>query len=195
MRYSFCSFLFSLFHHDLVSKLRNSCQPTHRRVNPVRWRMIGQFDGQLHDALPLQQTRAGAHGETSHLVHSRDEEVHPAQQSRINDFDFRYSLVSFPRSSFPRRHATIGEQEKAWLFDWLHKARLEGRNMLSWGSKWDCVWRLWPLTSARMTVLERSGGQTRKMQRAGLKTVAPRRPSTRDPERNTIAAGKQWPSV
>lgn len=46
-------------------------------VDPVCWRVFGVFDGQFDDTLPLQQTRAGAHGETPHLLHAGDEEIHP----------------------------------------------------------------------------------------------------------------------
>lgn len=53
--------------------------PAHRGVDPVRWGVNGVFDGQFNDALPLQQTRAGAHGETSHLLHARDDQIHPAR--------------------------------------------------------------------------------------------------------------------
>lgn len=52
--------------------------PTHRSVDPVRWGVFGVFDGQFNDAFPLQQTRAGAHGETSNSFHAGDEEIHPA---------------------------------------------------------------------------------------------------------------------
>lgn len=53
--------------------------PAHRSVDPVCWGVSGVFDSQLDDALPLQQAWAGAHGETSHLLHTRDEEIHPAK--------------------------------------------------------------------------------------------------------------------
>lgn len=46
-------------------------------VDPVCWRVFGVFYCQFNDALTLQQTWAGAHGEASHLLHARDEEIHP----------------------------------------------------------------------------------------------------------------------
>ena len=48
-------------------------------MDPVGWGVQGLFDRQLNDPLPLEQARAGAHGETPHLLHAGDEEVHPAQ--------------------------------------------------------------------------------------------------------------------
>lgn len=56
-----------------------SSRGSHRGVDPVCRRVLGVFDGQLNDALSLQQTGAGAHGEAAHLLHAGDEEVHPAQ--------------------------------------------------------------------------------------------------------------------
>lgn len=55
------------------------CCDSHRGVDPVRRRVLGVFDGQLNDALSLQQSGAGAHGEAAHLLHAGDEEVHPAR--------------------------------------------------------------------------------------------------------------------
>lgn len=48
-----------------------------RGMNPMCRGVFTVFDSQFNDSLPLQQTRAGAHGETSHLLYTRNEEVHP----------------------------------------------------------------------------------------------------------------------
>lgn len=52
---------------------------THHGVDPVCWGVFGVFDGEFNNALPLEQTWAGAHGKPSNLLHARDEEIHPAQ--------------------------------------------------------------------------------------------------------------------
>lgn len=52
---------------------------THHGVNPVCRGVFGVFDGKFNNALPLEQTWAGAHGKTSNLLHTRNEEIHPAQ--------------------------------------------------------------------------------------------------------------------
>lgn len=58
---------------------------SHHGVDPVCWGVFGVLDSQLNDALPLKQTRAGAHGKTSHLLHARDEEIHPAQTTTTHN--------------------------------------------------------------------------------------------------------------
>lgn len=48
------------------------------------WGVLAVFDSQFNDAFSLQQTRTGAHGKTSHLLHTGDEEIHPAQTAILN---------------------------------------------------------------------------------------------------------------
>lgn len=63
-------------------KGRDYC--THCSVDPVGWWVFGIFDSQFNNSLPLQQTWAGAHGETSNLFHIRDKEIHPANTQQQN---------------------------------------------------------------------------------------------------------------
>ncbi len=66
---------------------------SHHGVDPVCWGVFGVFDGEFNDALPLQQTRTGAHGETSHLLHAGDEEIHPAH-THNHKTQLIYSLLN-----------------------------------------------------------------------------------------------------
>lgn len=62
----------------------NDC-PTHCGVDPERWGVFGVFDSQFNNAFPLQQTRTGAHGETSHLLYAGNEEIYPAHTKKTNN--------------------------------------------------------------------------------------------------------------
>lgn len=62
-------------------ELIKSGWPSHHGVDPVCWGVLAVFDSQFDDAFSLQQTRAGAHGKTPHLLHTGDEEIHPAQNN------------------------------------------------------------------------------------------------------------------
>lgn len=57
--------------------------PSHHGVDPVCWGVFAVFNGEFNDALPLQQTRARAHGEASHFLHTGDEEIHPAHTIKM----------------------------------------------------------------------------------------------------------------
>lgn len=76
-------------------KVIKNALPSHHGVNPVCWGVLAGFDSQFNDAFSLQQTRSGAHGKTSHLLHTGDEEIHPAQKAVLNHMAMWKSLKIF----------------------------------------------------------------------------------------------------
>lgn len=80
-----------------------------RGVDPVSWRVFGVFDGQFNNALPLEQTRAGAHGETAHRLHAGDEEIHP-----LSCFEAEVWADSYSHT-FHRRRLIHDATHSSWI--------------------------------------------------------------------------------
>lgn len=78
--------------HEYIIK---NASPPHHGVDPVCGGVLAVFDSQFNDAFALQQTRTGAHGETSHLLHTGDEEIHPVQTAVLNHMAMWKSMKVF----------------------------------------------------------------------------------------------------
>lgn len=89
LEYSYDSLDLQTAAHEKIIK---NALPSHRGMDPVCWWVLAVFDSQFNDAFSLQQTRTGAHGKTSHLLHTGDEEIHPAQTAEMNHLAMWKSL-------------------------------------------------------------------------------------------------------